>query len=182
MYKKQFINSFNTTKLNTINLDDSPIDEKTRSRIYSTIQSQLGQFSAEEVSQQCFGITSLLKNELEKFLNTEIYYTLGYILLEGKPTFHTDLDTLKSYIGQDITSSSRAINLHAWLTTSSGEIIDATLMTTIGVIRKQPELLGGVIASFNESLKDLSYHPQIIGEQYLKDCSFMVDFDFWELS
>ncbi|HHC7380104.1 hypothetical protein ACX03_05520 [Vibrio parahaemolyticus] len=182
MYKKQFFDSLNTTNSGSIILDGIPLDEDTRSRIYSTIQNQLGQFSAEEVSQKCFWVTSLLKNELEKLIDTKLYYTLGYINLEGKPVFHTDLDTLKGYIGQDVQSVIQAVNLHAWLTTSGGEIIDATLMTTLGVVRKQPEMLGGVIASFNESLTDLSYHPQIIGEEYLKDCGFMVDFEFWELA
>lgn len=182
MYKKQFFDSLNTTNYGSISLDGAPLDEDTRSRIYSTIQNQLGQFSAEEVSQKCFWITSLLKNELEKLIDTKLYYTLGYINLEGKPVFYTDLDTLKGYIGQETNGVSRAVNLHAWLTTSGGEIIDATLMTTLGVVRKQPELLGGVIASFNESLTDLSYHPQIIGEEYLKKCGFMIDFEFWEFS
>ncbi|MDW6004449.1 hypothetical protein [Vibrio mangrovi] len=187
MYKKQFIDAFNITKslgfeTDSIDLNGALLDQNTRAKIYSTIQNQLGKFSPEEVSQQCFGATYILKNELEQLLDKKFYYTLGYIDLEGKSVFYTDFDVLKGYMGQQNKTFSQPINLHAWLTTTGGEIIDATLMTTLSVVRKQPELLGGVIASVNESLTDLSYHPQIIGEEYLKDCGFMVDFEFWEFS
>ena len=187
MYKKQFINALNTTKnlgleAYSFKLDGEPLDQDTRTKIYSIIQNQLGQFSAEELSLQCFGFTLLLKEELESRLGKNFYYTLGYINLEGKKVFYTDINSLKEYMGKEYQGVNQAINLHAWLTTSGGEIIDATLSTTLSIIRKQPQLLGGVIASFNESLTDLSYHPQIIGDEYLKDCGFLVDFEFWEIS
>ncbi|MFA0125962.1 hypothetical protein AB4400_31850, partial [Vibrio sp. 10N.261.48.A2] len=94
------------------------------------IQQQLGQFSPEDVSQKCFWITFLLKNELEKRLGMTFYYTLGSVVLEGNPVFYTDLDTLKSYMVKENTNFNPAVNLHAWLTTPSGEIIDAALFTT----------------------------------------------------
>ncbi|KQH83593.1 hypothetical protein [Vibrio fluvialis] len=187
MYKNQFIEAFEITKslgleTGSIILDSPLLDQDTRSIIYSIIQQHLGQFSPEEVSQKCFWVTSLLKNELEKRLDMTFYYTLGYVLLEGKPVFYTDLDTLKSYMVKEDTDFNPAINLHAWLTAPSGEIIDAALFTTISVVKNQPEFMGGVIASTNESLTDLSYHPQLIGQNYLKTCGFMVDFELWEFS
>ncbi|MFA0013879.1 hypothetical protein AB4391_11065 [Vibrio lentus] len=187
MYKNQFIEAFKITKslgleTGTITLDSPLLDQDTRSSIYSIIQQQLGQFSPEDVSQKCFWITFLLKNELEKRLGMTFYYTLGSVVLEGNPVFYTDLDTLKSYMVKENTNFNPAVNLHAWLTTPSGEIIDAALFTTLSVVRNQPELMGGVIASTNESLTDLSYHPQLIGHNYLKECGFMVDFELWEFS
>ncbi|MES7579684.1 hypothetical protein U6Q50_12295, partial [Cutibacterium acnes] len=86
------------------------------------------------------------------------------------------------YMVKEDTDFNPAINLHAWLTAPSGEIIDAALFTTISVVKNQPEFMGGVIASTNESLTDLSYHPQLIGQNYLKTCGFMVDFELWEFS
>ncbi|MCG9657631.1 hypothetical protein [Vibrio mediterranei] len=188
MYKKEFIEAFNITKSLglescSVTLDHPRLEKDVLSSIYSIIQQQLGQFNAEEISQRCFGITLLLKEELEKCLDETFYYTLGYIELEQKPVFYTDLDHLKDYMvkGKNI-ALNPSVNLHAWLTTSSGEIIDATLFTTLSVVQNKPEWLGHIIASTNESLTDLAYHPQIIGENYLKKCGFMVDVELWEFS
>ncbi len=187
MYKKQFADAIRTTKklgleIDSIDLSNKPLEHEERTQIYSIIQSKFGQYSADDVSQQCFGFTLLLKDELEKCLDQQFHYTLGYIVMEGKKRFYSDLASLKGHMGEKNRGVSQEINLHAWLTTSGGEIIDATLLTTLGAVLQQPTLIGGVIASYNESLKNLSYHPQIVGDKYLRDCGFIADFEFWEIS
>ncbi|MCG9575352.1 hypothetical protein L1D14_03790 [Vibrio tubiashii] len=186
-YTQQFDDAISRTKhmgfeTPESGLNGKPLNEHTRTQVYSIIQELLSQFSPQDVSQKCFWATLMLKQELEQRLEDRFTFTLGYITLEGKQVFHTDIETLCSYMDGKNQPQSSAVNLHAWLTTSGGEIIDVTLMTTLSVVRKQPDLMGGVIASFNESLRDLSYHPQLTGDEYLKACGFLVDFEFWEVS
>ncbi|MGA3706031.1 hypothetical protein ACI2TH_22145 [Ralstonia nicotianae] len=72
--------------------------------------------------------------------------------------------------------TARALELHAWLTLPSREIIDLTLSTTLGLVRNLPELVGR--AAFihpNDLVGNHSYHPQVLGEDYLRRIGVMVE-------
>ncbi|KMZ11842.1 hypothetical protein BHUM_03135 [Candidatus Burkholderia humilis] len=70
------------------------------------------------------------------------------------------------------------LELHAWLTLPSREIIDLTLSTTLGIVRNLPELVGR--AAFihpNDLVGNHSYHPQVLGEDYLRRIGVMVELE-----
>jgi hypothetical protein len=70
-----------------------------------------------------------------------------------------------------------AINLHAWLTTPNMEIIDLTFATTYGIVNNVPSVIGRCsfqhYSAFNENMV---YHPQLVGEDYLKQIGALVVF------
>lgn len=140
------------------------------------IQSIASKYTPEEVSQQCFGYMYLVKDALEEALQTPLYYTLGYVDYEKRPVFYTSEKELKGKLG-DPMSGVGAINLHAWLTTPNMEIIDLTFATTYGVVNNIPSVIGRCsFQHYSEFNENMNYHPQLVGEDYLKQIGAFVDF------
>ncbi|HEI8955485.1 TPA: hypothetical protein SLG95_003598 [Serratia liquefaciens] len=140
------------------------------------IQTIASKHTPEEVSQQCFGYMYVVQDVLEEALQTPLYYTLGYVDYEKRPVFYTSEGQLKNNLGNPM-SGAGAINLHAWLTTPNMEIIDLTFATTYGIVNNVPSVIGRCsfqhYSTFNESMV---YHPQLVGEDYLKQIGAFVDF------
>lgn len=137
-------------------------------RIYEKVVSDhISHCQAEEVSQQCFAITLALKAPLEQALGVPLLVTLGYVELDGNNVFYTDTQELKMMINKGMPSP--ALNLHAWLTLPSLEVIDITFGTTYGVVRNAPEFIGRMCFMHPDDMTPgMQYHPQLIGETYLK--------------
>lgn len=139
------------------------------------IQKILGQFYADQISQQCFNITMLLQSKLEELLKTELIYTLGYVNFIGKPVFYTDENELKQKISQK-DNFPKQLNLHAWLTTPYYEIIDFTFGTTFGVVSNQPDCIGrSYLQHYSKFNNDMIYHPQLVGLDYMKKIGGIID-------
>lgn len=140
------------------------------------IQSIASNYTPEEVSQQCFGYMYFAQGALEDALQTKLYFTLGYVDYEKRPLFYTSEKGLKSKLGNPM-SGVGAINLHAWLTTPNMEIIDLTFATTYGVVNNIPSVIGRCsFQHYSEFNENMIYHPQLVGEDYLKQIGAFVDF------
>ena len=163
----------------------SPVGSRTTSRYVSPdtlakvggyAQDLLGAMQPEEVSAQCFAISAIARVPLEEVLGLPLTYTLGYVNLGRGVVFHTPVDDLKSMMGRPRTTP-HAVELHAWLTLPSREIIDLTLATTLGIVRKEPDLLGRVAFIHPSDLVgNQSYHPQVLGEEFLRRTGALVEF------
>ena len=123
----------------------------------------------EIVAGNCLNISLLLKNLIEDELNLKSYFTLGSFRMSGKSSFEFTENELKQWIQYGIPDFAN-INIHAWLTLESLEIIDATIATTIGIACNIPEAVGGVIHDLPSDLSgDLSFHPVVVGAEILPD-------------
>ncbi|EMX4958083.1 TPA: hypothetical protein QHC21_002963 [Raoultella planticola] len=60
------------------------------------------------------------------------------------------------------------MDIHAWLTLPSYEIIDLTLSTTFAINNNQPENAGIFIAKKADDVTGLIYRPMLVGDEYLK--------------
>ncbi|MDD1193724.1 hypothetical protein PT209_27510, partial [Klebsiella pneumoniae] len=70
-----------------------------------------------------------------------------------------------------------AIDLHAWLTTPNLEIIDLTFATTYGIVNDIPSVIGrSSFQHYSEFNVNMVYHPQLIGDDYLKKIGAIVDY------
>lgn len=127
----------------------------------------LSNFHPEDVSQQCFGVTAMLKAPLEEALGVPLAFTLGYVEYNGRNVFHSDTRKLEKMLRDGIPSF--ALNLHAWLTLPSHEIIDMTFGTTYGVVNELPDVIGRMCFIHPDDMtKDMQYHPQLIGWDYME--------------
>ncbi|HDY9206502.1 TPA: hypothetical protein RRJ23_004704 [Klebsiella pneumoniae] len=60
------------------------------------------------------------------------------------------------------------MEIHAWLTLPSYEIIDLTLSTTFAVNHNQLENAGKFIAKKADDITGLIYRPMLVGDKYLE--------------
>lgn len=144
------------------------------------IQEISSRHTAEEISQQCFWYMLTVKDALQKALNTQLYYTLGYVQFNGKPVFYTPENELKGKMLSYVEMGS-ALNLHAWLTTPNMEIIDLTFGTTYGIVNNRPDVIGRCAFQHYSAFDDnMVYHPQLIGDDYLKKIGALIEVDTFQ--
>jgi len=158
--------------------DKQYIDQNSLQKLAESFKDFLRELHPSQISQQCFAVNYFMQRPLEKLLGTPLAYTLGYVEHNQNNLFYTPEDQLRGRLSTP--ASLKPIDLHAWLTTPSYEIIDLTLSTTFGVATDNPECIG-LIAAQHHSLftKDLRHHPQIIGKDFLSTIGLLLRID-WE--
>lgn len=131
------------------------------------VRDAVGELSLKEVVAQCLSIHLRLQQPLEKFFDVPIIFTIGYVYTPPNYLFKQTETELFKLLHEGMVGSQ--VNLHAWLTLPSMEIIDISLASSIAAINQNKELLGSVIASHADELEHgLRYHPMILGADYLE--------------
>jgi hypothetical protein len=127
----------------------------------------LGELDFEDLVGQCMAIHHRLAPVLEDWLQCPALFTIGWID-DGteKGMFKFDDDFIKTALLNEHTST--IVNLHAWITLPSMEVIDVAISTSMGVLQKRPEMNGRVIASYADGLKGLAYKPMLVGDAFLR--------------
>ncbi len=149
---------------------------------YSKVKDIVNQIASshthEEVCEQCFWYTSYVKDSLEEVLQSPLYYTLGYVMLNKKAIFFTHEKKLKKKINFPM-SELGVLNLHAWLTTPNLEIIDLAFSSTQRDRTHTSSLVGrSDLQFYNSSNQIIEYHPQLVGEDFLKRITNFIEFGF----
>ncbi|WP_339492857.1 hypothetical protein [Pseudomonas sp. EA_15y_Pfl2_R67] len=123
---------------------------------------------------KCFEVAGTMQKPLEDILGVPLAFTLGYVKFHGRPVFHTPTKKLKPMLKQNL--ALQAVNLHAWLTLPSHEIIDLTFFTTVGVHQQTPDYIGMACIGHSNEIQDfLSYHPQLVGDGFLKKTGVLLE-------
>ncbi len=176
-YKGEFLEAFARAKrlgydqgdISYASCSNKLLVGRTLDSLVALFQKALGSMEPEMVAGNCLSISLLLKNLIEDELNLKSYFTLGSFHMSGKSSFEFSEDELKQWIQHGIPDFSN-IDIHAWLTLESLEVIDATIATTIGIACNVPEAVGRVIHDLPSDLNgDLSFHPVIVGAEILPD-------------
>lgn len=139
------------------------------------VREAVGDLSDKELVAQCFGVNWQLHETLESYFNTPILYTLGYVYMPPDYLFKQTEEQLLQLMKNGITETQ--VNLHAWLTLPSMEIVDISLLTSIAVLNGWDKGRGGVIAAHAHELNHgVRYHPMLLGTDYLKKIGAMHEF------
>jgi len=130
------------------------------------IQREIGEIAPCDIVSQCLYISYRLAPILQKWLACPVLYTLGWIDYGAdKAMFKFDDAFITEKIKRGYAGGS--VNIHAWLTLPSMEVIDAALPTTISILQNIPECYGRVIAQSADELKGMSYKPMLVGSDFL---------------
>jgi hypothetical protein len=130
------------------------------------IYRELGALDSTDLVAQCFSIHYRLAGVVGRVLGTQAFLTIGYITFSGDPCFKVDEGELSALLSSGIRE--RKFGGHAWLTLPSMEILDFSLPMSMAVLNDWNRGRGEVISSHADELKHgLSYHPQIVGAEYL---------------
>lgn len=120
---------------------------------------------------QCWRANMEVKSLLEQHFGTSLTLTFGAIETSpGIIRFQMSEKELHSLIRNGLDLSAPAVNLHAWLTFPSMEILDITYLTSYGVVNDLPHLLGLVVSGQHGDLnpKNYIYHPLVVGEDFVR--------------
>lgn len=123
-----------------------------------------------DLAVQCWRANMEIKPLLEEFFETTLTLTFGAIETSpGTVRFAIGEKELRNLVRNGLNLSTPAVNLHAWLTFPSMEIIDITYLTSYGVVNDKPDLLGMVVTGMPGALNpvDYTYHPLVLGEHFV---------------
>lgn len=138
------------------------------------VQRGLGDLDFPDVVSQCLSIHLRILPVLEAWLRCPVLYTIGWVD-DGteKGMFKFDDAFVAERLKQG--KSGGTVNVHAWLTLPSMEVIDMTLATTIAVVQKLPQGHGSVLARHADELRGFAYKPMLVGPDFLRKSGIWVE-------
>lgn len=141
------------------------------------VRDAFGELSFEEVVGQCVAIHHRVLPVIEEMLGCEVYFTLGWVDDRSeRGMFRFDDAFIEERLSNPRIVFGEALNLHAWLTLPSLEVIDISLVTSIVVINKMKDGHGGVLAGPADSFNGFSYKPMLVGTDFLKKSGMLLEF------
>ncbi|MFN3769419.1 MAG: hypothetical protein ACK4TD_13700 [Ectopseudomonas guguanensis] len=139
------------------------------------VRDALGNVGAEEVAAQCLSYHMRLLPVLSDYFGTELTYTIGYVSMGKETLFEQSEDQMKALLATGIENPQ--LQIHAWLTLPTCEIMDFTLPTTYAVVNKAKEGYGSVLAGHADRLlNNVQYRPMLLGEDYLRRIGALIEF------
>lgn len=122
---------------------------------------------------QCVKWSHALRPHAEKVLGAPVLLTFGQVLHPSRAYFNPSWVDLQNWYHKGFRVSDfegrSGMNMHAWWTLPSGEIIDVTLWSTLSVAWKRPELLGAVTGGWpDEIAPNPTYVPMAVGDDYIE--------------
>ncbi|KZY66774.1 MULTISPECIES: hypothetical protein [unclassified Oleiphilus] len=139
------------------------------------LRDTVGEIGVEEVVAQCLSIHYRLADVIAELFDTACYFTIGYVETVERLMFHQSEQDLKTVLQSGVNGSS--LNIHAWLTLPTMEIMDFSLPTSYAILNKKEEGIGGLIATHADTLTGgMKYHPMLVGEDFLRKSGGLVEF------
>lgn len=148
------------------------LDAKAHAEFPYVVRDGLGDLDLPDVVGQCLAVHYRLVPVISDWLGCDVLYTIGWIDdMTDSGMFRFD----DSFVADKLRSGhgGGTVNIHAWLTLPSMEIIDVALSTSMGHLQKRPEMLGGVIASHPDDLKGMVYKPMLVGDDFLSKAGLL---------
>lgn len=138
----------------------------------------LGHLDEQVVADQRFGLTAEVRSALEQQLRAPLAYTLGYLHQDGQRLCHTPIAGLEQMLRTGIAPGAR-VSLHAWLTLPSHEVIDPTFWAVFPALACAQERECRGLFMHPESMPGRSYHPQWLGEGFVRRIGVLADYAGW---
>jgi len=134
----------------------------------------VGEISLNEIVAECLSIHHRLSDVIEKLFRVPCYFTIGHVETKEQVMFHQSEDDLKYIIKNGINGSD--VNVHAWLTLPTMEILDFSLPSSYAICNGLKEGIGGLIADHPDNLVGgVKYHPMLVGDDFLRKSGGLVD-------
>lgn len=183
MYKKEWENALQRTErlgfeypVTFVEMEGKGLlNDKRLRHMNKVLQPALEGFTSyEQLVGQCLQVHLAAKSVIEDWLSCPVFYTLGWVD-DGSPKgiFRFDDDDIKNKLENG--HHEPTINIHAWLTLPTYEVIDLTLTTTLCLLQGLKDGGGGVLAKKADDFKGFSYRPMLVGDEYLKRIGLIKD-------
>lgn len=115
---------------------------------------------------QCLAMNVEFEELASEVLGIDAVFTIGAVRGTRGPMFGMPARKMTAIVRNG--PASPLLNLHAWLTLPTYEIVDITLMTSMAVATGRDELTGHIVADHPANLRsDLRYRPTLVGTDFL---------------
>lgn len=122
---------------------------------------------------QCLKWSHALLPLVSKALNCQVLLTIGQLHIGEKEIYDPTAADFARWHKQGFQKSDfhnkTGFNLHCWYSLPSGEILDLTVWTTMGVVWGKPEMIGNVVGGYPD---EMSPHPKftpiVVGTDYIE--------------
>jgi hypothetical protein len=143
------------------------LDEVSLRKMILGIQRETRNYTAEQMAGQCATVSMRLAPLISAILGAKTIFTLGYFSVGETKLFYFDENTLRQWAHEG-PPQFPLVEVHAWLTLPSFEIIDSTIASSLGVAQNFKEALGRAITlHYSKLTGGMEYHPVILGEDML---------------
>lgn len=116
------------------------------------------------MDRKCVKAHWALKQELEAALAQQVYLTLGDVSTPwGNRIYGFNEKTMLQMLNW---GAMKTYKLHCWLTLESGQIVDISLPTSLGLQMGNKQLVGDLVIG-NADIQKYKYHPIVVGENVL---------------
>lgn len=115
------------------------------------------------------GMCMQIAHELVEFLQgagIDAIYTLGWMSYREHPVYRFDDADVRRWLAEGIPDP-RKVDVHAWATLPSAEIIDPSWLSTVGIVQNKRELIGAVIIADADQRTSHQYHPVTVDTHLL---------------
>jgi hypothetical protein len=139
------------------------------------VRRRLGDVGPSDVMAQCLSMNYRVLPVMADWFGCAVLYTLGWID-DGTERGIFKFDD--AFIADKLRNGHKPgeVNIHAWLTLPSMEIIDVTLATTFAITHGRPEQGGGVLMGYADGFKGFAYRPMLVGTDFLRRVGLLVEF------
>jgi hypothetical protein len=126
---------------------------------------------------QCLKWSHYLAPYFEQQLGREVWITLGQLWRDDRAIFSPTWKEFRDWSKRGISvedmykRGSAGLNLHAWLTIDTGEIIEPTMMTSIATLHpdRYPHFMAAIGWGYaNDILSDHYYYPMAVGKAFVE--------------
>lgn len=178
-YRANFAQAISFTRACGITADDLPwTDGKLAGNEGDRIEQAFRVAGVKDPSKsafQCLKWCHYLAPFIEAELKRPVKVTIGQLWRGDQPIFNPSWKSLKSWSKSGLTfqhiqeEGRSGINLHAWLTVDTGEIIELSLLSSLAAVSPDQfsEYTGGVAwGKPDEILEGHRYYPMAVGREF----------------
>ena len=131
-------------------------------RIHKQLVNQDGTFN---LAFQCLTLNLNIRSAVESVFGCGAHLTFGYIQECEDKYFEFSYSKVEDWLSNG--TYKKEVELHAWLTLDSMEIIDLTWPTTRAKILKSQYGIGASVTRHPDEFEEgLEYHPMIVGHDF----------------
>ena len=174
MYKEKFESAIKGSKKLGLKVpavmfcDKSVLSQKPLSGLSNTVAQAFEDkgLYLDEIYRKCIYVHHLLKEPLSQFYATDVYYTIGYVMVDNEVYHKISEEEIASTLRDGVQQPS--LNIHTWLTLPSMEIIDLVFLTNYFRARNQKHHDGSITARHADRLTEgMKYVPTLVGDDFL---------------
>ncbi len=184
VYKEEFVEAVERTRRLGLTLpkygfsDERFLTPEKLQQLPYAVRDAVGEISLEEVVAKCLSLHYMLLDPLADFFSTSVVYTIGYVSTPHCNLYKMTEDNLRNLLKFGLQSFQ--LDIHAWVTLPSMEILDFSLATSMAVINDWNDGHGAVVAGHaDEFLYGIEYHPMVLGDNILRKIGALVEFKVW---